>query len=63
MIMKRYFSTALLCLAGLSSAPAQTNVIFVTIDDLSRESLGIHGCSIPTITPNIDALGYSRTAL
>jgi N-sulfoglucosamine sulfohydrolase len=38
---------------------AQTNVIFVTIDDLSRESLGIHGCTVSNITPHIDALAYS----
>ncbi|VGO12579.1 Arylsulfatase [Pontiella desulfatans] len=35
---------------------AQTNFVFVTIDDLSRESLGIHGCTITNISPNLDAL-------
>jgi N-sulfoglucosamine sulfohydrolase len=39
-------------------AEAQTNVVFLTIDDLSRESMGIHGCTIPDITPHMDSIGY-----
>lgn len=42
-----------------SCTHAQTNFIFVTIDDLSRESLGIHGCTIPGISPNLDSLAQS----
>jgi N-sulfoglucosamine sulfohydrolase len=38
---------------------AQQHVVFVTIDDLSRESLGLYGCTVPDITPNIDALGVA----
>ncbi len=50
---------ALATVASASVAQAQTHVIFVTIDDLSRGSLGIHGCPVPDISPNLDALGYA----
>lgn len=38
---------------------AQTNIIFVTIDDLNKDSLGIHGCPVDDISPNLDALARS----
>lgn len=59
---KQPLMTAGITLAlGLAAvcATARTNVVFVTIDDLSRESLGIHGCPVEQITPHLDALGYS----
>src|SRR5688572_25745896 len=32
------------------------NILIITADDLGYESLGIHGCPIPGITPNLDRL-------
>ena len=57
--MKPKYLMGIGLLSTALSAAAQTNFIFVTIDDLSRESLGIHGCAIPEISPNLDALGRS----
>ncbi len=47
---------ALTGLIGLAASAQQMNVVFVTIDDLSKSSIGIQGCPIPDITPNMDAL-------
>ncbi len=46
------------CAAVLAlGAPLQKpHVVFVTFDDLSRESIGIHGCPVPDITPNMDRI-------
>ena len=35
---------------------SRTNVILITVDDMDYASLGVTGCKIPGITPNIDAL-------
>lgn len=32
------------------------NLVMITVDDMSRDSIGSYGCSIPDITPNIDRL-------
>lgn len=51
--------------AGLAVAPyifaeepqmSRTNVLLITVDDMDYASLGVTGCKIPGITPNIDAL-------
>ena len=34
----------------------RTNVLLITVDDMDYASLGVTGCKIPGITPNIDAL-------
>ena len=52
-------AAAWLITAGAMSAHAKPNFVFVTFDDLSRCVLGIHGCTVSNITPNIDKLGYS----
>jgi len=49
----------LMMAAGGMMAHGAPNFVFVTIDDLSRASMGIHGCTVPGITPQMDQLGYS----
>lgn len=50
------------CLAGChspeskSNAYAPLNVLLITADDLNYNSVGVYGCPIPNITPNIDRL-------
>ena len=36
--------------------PARTNVLLLTVDDLQWSSLGVTGCGIPDLTPNLDRL-------
>lgn len=52
--MKHLILSLLFTSACIANTPM--HFIFVTIDDLSRESLGIHGCTIPNISPNMDTL-------
>ncbi len=33
-----------------------TNVLLITADDLNYNSVGVYGCSVPDITPNLDKL-------
>jgi N-sulfoglucosamine sulfohydrolase len=49
--------------AGLALAPyafaddgKRLNVLFITADDLNYDSLGVTGCKVPDITPNLDKL-------
>lgn len=37
------------------------NVILITADDMNWDSLGVTGCSIPNITPNLDQLAKEGT--
>ncbi len=47
-----------LALTITHAAPAQTktNFLLITVDDMSCDSVGVFGCPIPGITPNIDRL-------
>ncbi|MEO0415078.1 MAG: sulfatase-like hydrolase/transferase, partial [Verrucomicrobiota bacterium] len=54
--MKSKLLCLLLLIGCACSLKAQPNVVFLTMDDLSRSSLGIHGCTIPEITPHLDRL-------
>lgn len=38
------------------AAPDLPNVLIVTVDDMTYNSIGAFGCSVPGITPNIDKL-------
>lgn len=44
---------------GSTTYAQQKNVVFITIDDLSRDSMGLYGSTVENITPNMDALGTS----
>ncbi len=37
-------------------AAQKPNVLIITVDDMSADSLGIFGCQLPDTSPNIDAL-------
>jgi N-sulfoglucosamine sulfohydrolase len=39
--------------------PARPNVLLITADDLNYDSLGVYGCQVPNITPNLDRLADS----
>jgi N-sulfoglucosamine sulfohydrolase len=63
---KRFFTAlaiALLPLACVCTAADtnQPNVLIVTVDDMSADSLGVFGCELADTSPNIDA--FAKTAL
>ena len=39
-----------------SRAAEQLNVLFITLDDMNRDSVGVYGAKVPETTPNIDRL-------
>jgi len=43
---------------GQSPKPAtgKPNVLFLTVDDMSCDSVGVYGCKVPHTTPNVDRL-------
>jgi N-sulfoglucosamine sulfohydrolase len=45
-----------LVLGGVVASSAAPNVLLITVDDMSCDSVGVFGCPIPGITPNIDKL-------
>ena len=52
---------ATLCLLSsfvilVSSLSAKPNLLIVTVDDMSCDSVGIYGCKLPDTTPNMDKL-------
>ena len=55
--MKRFWLIGLLfMLFACSAKQEKTNVLLITIDDLSCSSVGTYGCKVDNITPNIDHL-------
>ena len=42
--------------ALVASSSAKTNILLITVDDMSCDSVGSFGCAINDITPNIDKL-------
>ncbi len=49
-------SAATLALSRYASADSRPNILLITADDMDYHSLGVTGCKVPDITPNIDAL-------
>src|SRR5438874_2173804 len=47
---------ALLAAASISLAADRMNVLLITADDLSADSLGSFGCKLADTTPNLDRL-------
>ena len=43
-------------LSGIKNGKARPNILIITVDDMTYNSVGTFGCKIPGITPNIDAL-------
>ncbi len=57
--MKRLFDVfvmACVSLACLSSVDAKPNVLIITVDDMSADSIGAYGCPLKEISPHMDAL-------
>src|SRR3954470_477315 len=48
--------TAGLLSSSLQAAAARLNVLFITMDDMSCDSVGVYGCKLPGTTPNMDQL-------
>jgi len=55
--------TSLLTLVALTLliniASAKPNILFITVDDMSCDSVGAYGCKLPDTTPNMDKLAKS----
>ena len=50
---------AILCFLfalGSSLFAAKPNVLIITTDDMSCDSVGVYGCKLPDTTPNMDKL-------
>ena len=45
-----------LLMTSLACFAKQPNVLIMTVDDMSCDSVGAYGCSLPDTTPNMDAL-------
>ena len=45
---------ASLCLSAI--ADSKLNVMFITLDDMNRDSVGVYGSKVKGTTPNIDKL-------
>ena len=55
--MRSSLLALLLCLvAGLARAADKPNVLIITVDDMSCDSVGVFGCRLEDTTPRIDAL-------
>ena len=57
--MKRRWILSWLCMAVPGStclAAERLNVLFITVDDMNRDSIGVYGAKVPGTTPNIDRL-------
>ncbi len=53
--------TSLICLAAmltatLAPAAEKLNLLIITVDDMSADSVGVFGCKLPHTTPHIDQL-------
>ena len=48
-----FFCGLLSCAQSKTEKP---NILLITVDDMSRNSVGIYGCKVADITPNIDHL-------
>lgn len=46
----------LLAVLPAAHSASQPNVLIITVDDMSADSLGMFGCKLPDTSPNIDAL-------
>ena len=56
--MKPLLFSFLTCVSGCLStfAESKLNVLFITLDDMNRDSVGVYGSKVQGTTPNIDKL-------
>jgi N-sulfoglucosamine sulfohydrolase len=53
----RWLLGLVLCLsATLATAAEKQNVLIITVDDMSADSVGAFGCRLPDTSPNLDRL-------
>lgn len=50
------FGLSLCFLSSVLSAAERPNVLLITLDDMNWDSVGVFGCKVPGISPNIDRL-------
>lgn len=46
-------------LASVTTASEQPNILFITVDDMNCDSVGVYGCKLPGTTPHMDKLAAS----
>jgi N-sulfoglucosamine sulfohydrolase len=49
-------TTGIGCPAGLQASESKMNVLIITVDDMSCDSVGVYGCKLAGTTPTMDAL-------
>ena len=51
-------AVSIVCFTPVCShaAPDRPNVLIVTVDDMNADSIGVYGCPLPNISPNMDRL-------
>jgi len=54
-LLQSFIAVLALGVASITSA-AQPNLLFITSDDMNCDSVGVYGCEVDNITPNIDRL-------
>ena len=53
----KYLLTVFLAFFTLTTAKAESpNLLIITVDDMSCDSVGAYGCVIPDLTPNMDRI-------
>src|SRR6187431_918236 len=52
----RFFLIVLLTCTTYAFAAAKPNVLIITVDDMSCDSIGVFGCKMKDTTPNMDKL-------
>ena len=50
-------------LIGLSAQAAPVNILMITVDDMSADSIGVFGSKLSGTTPNIDRLASQGLSL
>ena len=54
--MKRFLLTLAVLWAVTLHAADRPNILLLTVDDMSCDSVGVYGCKLPGTTPNMDRL-------
>ena len=55
-MIQRALATCLACLVFTTVLQAKPNVLIITVDDMSADSIGTYGCPIKNISPHMDGL-------
>ena len=58
-MMLRVLVTCFALLVFITPAQAKPNVLIITVDDMSADSIGAYGCPIENISPHMDGLVHS----